>query len=75
MSDSQSGQYIEPWSDASRLHTPPAPHYTDLVNAVLVEQGLTSRTPTPTQVVRTLHVPSPNDGKDSQDYQDDQSVV
>ena len=78
MSDSQGGQYIEPRRDASRLHTPLAPHYTDPVNVGPGGQGLTyeqrSRTPTPTQVVLT-HSPAPNNGKDSQESQDDQSVV
>ena len=81
-SDSQGGQYIEPRRDASQLHTPAAPMYTDLVNVVPGGQGLTyeqwrdaSRTPTPTQVVQTLHSPAPNDGKDSQDDQSGDGVV
>ena len=42
MSDSQGGQYIEHWRDASRTHhTPPAHQYTDLVNVAQGGQGLT----------------------------------
>ena len=75
MSDSLRGQYIEPQRDASLLHTPPAPQYTDLVNVALGGYGLTSRTATPTHVVRTLHSPASNDRKDSQDDQSHDGVV
>ena len=39
--------YIEPWRDGSRLHTPPVPQYTHLVNVAPDGEGLT------THVVRT----------------------
>ena len=74
MSDSQGGQYIEPWGDASRRHTP-APQCTDLVNVASGGQGLTSQTLTTTQIVRTLHSPAPNDEKDSQDNQSCDGVL
>ena len=85
MSDSQGGQYIEQWRDASRtLHTP-APQYTDLVTVAQGRHRLTygaerwreaSRTPPPTQVGQTLHSPpAPQDGKDSHDHQMEQFDV